>query len=350
MCFSFSMAGPSRRPNVFTFLAEAFDAAQDGDDIVMIPPDGSDAEGIDEDAVDDPNQVLSDMAATYEVFHHDESEEEPEPVEQKRKKNMKKRKWSHRTKLEPLPEPERVTPVYEVFPFLENMQPLDTFLLYFSPELIGLVTRETNRYAEQSGAIGFKVSEDDITKFFLVLIYASYVRLPRQEMYWDTNFDLSLSLPALCMSRDRFKDIKRYLHFANNEDLDKADRFAKIQPLMDAVNGVLGQFGVFHQELSVDEQMVRYFGRFPSKQYMKGKPNKWGYKIWVLSGSDGYPYHLIPYQGSALGRKTTPLGTKVVTDMVDVMEELGASLPSHVLYIDNFFTSYNVSISLHHDI
>ena len=42
--------------------------------------------------------------------------------------------------------------------------------------------------------------------------------------------------------------------------------------------------------MSVDEQIVPSKGRHSLKVYMKKKPKKWGYKIWVLAGQSGYVY------------------------------------------------------------
>jgi hypothetical protein len=36
------------------------------------------------------------------------------------------------------------------------------------------------------------------------------------------------------------------------------------------------------RELAVDEAMIGFKGRFILKQYLPGKPTKWGIKAWVL--------------------------------------------------------------------
>ena len=76
--------------------------------------------------------------------------------------------------------------------------------------------------------------------------------------------------------------------------------------------------------------MVGYVGRHTCKQFMKSKPIKWGYKLWILPGSDGYPYHVIPYQGRTT-QSRQPLGYSVVISMVEVMEKMEAHLPSHTI-------------------
>ena len=83
--------------------------------------------------------------------------------------------------------------------------------------------------------------------------------------------------------------IKKYIHFADNHALPQGNKVAKIAPLYDELNKGLVKFGVFNELLSVDEAMVPYFGRHSAKMFIRGKPIRFGYKIWSLCGEDGYP-------------------------------------------------------------
>ena len=56
------------------------------------------------------------------------------------------------------------------------------------------------------------------------------------------------------------------------------DKWEKLRPLIDTVNDKLIQFGAFTEHLSIDEQMVRYFGRHSRKTFIRGKPIRFGYK------------------------------------------------------------------------
>ena len=72
---------------------------------------------------------------------------------------------------------------------------------------------------------------------------------------------------------------------------------SKIAPIYEMLNQNLIQFGIFNKFLSVDESMVPYFGQHSAKMVMRGKPICFGFKIWCLCGSDGYPYNMKTYQG-----------------------------------------------------
>ena len=62
------------------------------------------------------------------------------------------------------------------------------------------------------------------------------------------------------MSRKRFEDIMKLIHFADN-NLPAGDKLAKIRRLQDRVNASLQQFGVFAKDLAIDQQIVLHFGR-----------------------------------------------------------------------------------------
>nr|CAH7747083.1 unnamed protein product [Callosobruchus chinensis] len=63
------------------------------------------------------------------------------------------------------------------------------------------------------------------------------------------------------MSRNRFLEIKKYIHIADNDHLDKNDKMSKVRPLMNKLNQNFQQWGIFHENLAIDEAMVKFFGR-----------------------------------------------------------------------------------------
>ena len=94
------------------------------------------------------------------------------------------------------------------------------------------------------------------------------------------------------MSRDKFQKIKKYFHVADNANLEEGNKVAKVSKMYNFLNQNLCKWGVFHDKLSIDESMVPYYGRHSAKMFIRGKPIRFGFKIWALCGSDGYPYKL----------------------------------------------------------
>jgi len=52
-----------------------------------------------------------------------------------------------------------------------------------------------------------------------------------------------------------------------------------------------------YQILNYDESMVKYFGKHSCKQFIRGKPITFGYKIWCFNTPDGYLVDFDFYQG-----------------------------------------------------
>ena len=144
------------------------------------------------------------------------------------------------------------------------------------------------------------------------------------------------------MPRNKFTKIKSYFHVCDNNDLDPRDKWAKLRPLINAVNSKLIQLGVFSKHLSIDEQMVPYFGRHSCKMFIRGKPIRFGFKNWVLAADDGYPFKVVPYQGKEQGAVSGLLGPRVVNSLLEVVEHPA----KHEVYFDNFFTSIPLLLDL----
>ena len=100
----------------------------------------------------------------------------------------------------------------------------------------------------------------------------------RQRWYWSKDNDVAIPLISRSMSRKRSEDIKKFIHFANNDNITAGDKLAKIRPLQDKVNASLQQFGLFEKDLSIGKQMVPYFGRHSAKMFIRGKLTRFQYK------------------------------------------------------------------------
>ncbi len=80
------------------------------------------------------------------------------------------------------------------------------------------------------------------------------------------------------MPRDRFDEIIKFFHAADNTKLPKYNKYAKVRPLLRILNDNFLKYGeVFGPgNVSIDESMIPYFGRYPAKQFILGKPVRWG--------------------------------------------------------------------------
>ena len=87
--------------------------------------------------------------------------------------------------------------------------------------------------------------------------------------------------------------------------------------------------------------MMPYCGLHSAKQYIKGKPVKFGYKLWMLCSSDGFPYNFKIYCGKDSSR-TSSLGSHVVKKMLGPVPNKS----QHIVFFDSFFTSHTLLTDL----
>ena len=98
------------------------------------------------------------------------------------------------------------------------------------------------------------------------------------------------------ISRDRFREISRYLHFVDNTSLPSRgspgyDRLGKVRPVIDHLAEKFTSLYEPHKEVSVDEAMIKFTGRSSIKQYMPMKPIKRGIKVYTLLHGSVDPTH-----------------------------------------------------------
>jgi len=114
-------------------------------------------------------------------------------------------------------------------------------------------------------------------------------------------------------------ELMRYLHLSDNLHLDTSDRFAKVRPLLTLLNERCLVFYPLEQYLSIDGTRVPYFGRHFSKQFMRSKPVRFGYKLWSMAAAGGYVMQFEPYAGAkkkSADKVDFGLGGSVVLDLL----------------------------------
>ena len=99
---------------------------------------------------------------------------------------------------------------------------------------------------------------------------SSYNLRPQFHLYWSNEEDIGCPLIKGLMPRNRFVFIKSNIQVCDDQRLQGSDKWCKLRPLIDLLNGKLIQFGDFTKDLSIDEQMVLYFGRHSCKMFIRG--------------------------------------------------------------------------------
>lgn len=232
--------------------------------------------------------------------------------------------------------------------FGNNVTPLRVFeaVTQFN-ELISLIKSQSELYAQQKG-VNFAVNEEELKAFFGVNYVMSYHKLPRLRDYWSTEPDLGVPFIMNIMTRDRFFEIRNYLHFVDNSKFTKLklkeriDRGYKIRPLIDHFNKAYQAAYAPSQQQSIDEHMIKFTGQNRLKQFVKGKPIRYGFKCWCRCASKtGYLYQLDLYLGKKAENAEGNLGESVIMQFTKGFEKTGCEF-----YFDNLFNSPTLQYKL----
>lgn len=228
----------------------------------------------------------------------------------------------------------------------EDMTPKEYFHQFFPKTLIDHVVQQTNIYAVQQGS-NFSTEASEIERYLGVLIVMGLVHMPRYELYWSK--ELRFPPVADVLSRQRFSDINKFIHFNDNSKQilqrtdSNYDRYFKIRPLLDALRASCLSVEP-EEKMSVDEQMIPYKGKNSLRQYLPKKPKKWGFKVMARCGVSGITYDFCLYAG---------IGPTVEESCGyqpgDFVIKLCETLPSQMnfkVYFDNWFNFLELQLQL----
>ena len=181
--------------------------------------------------------------------------------------------------------------------------------------------------------------------FMAILILSGYNVLPRKQLYWSVDKDVHNPFVANAMSRNQFNEILSCLHFTSQTE-SQTDKFFKLRPLIEHLSQKFLKY--FHPkgpECDVDEAMIAYYGKHGCKQFIKGKPIRFGFKAWCLNSNNGYLANFDFYQGKS--KKSKPensqlnKGSQVILELLEPVKE-AFSNQYFTVYCDNYFTSISL--------
>ncbi|KFM73653.1 PiggyBac transposable element-derived protein 3, partial [Stegodyphus mimosarum] len=221
---------------------------------------------------------------------------------------------------------------------ISSKSPCNLFEQFFDDDVLDYIVYHTKLYARQKGNHVFDITSEEMKAFIGILIVSGYVAVPRRRMFWENSDDTKNIAVSNAMRRNRFEEIMKYLHFCDNNNIDKEDKYAKLRNMMCMINDRFLKAFPLQQGLDVDEAMIPYYGRHPGKQFIRGKPIRFGFKAWCLNCPNGYLVQFDFYQGKDASKmenqKEYGLEGSVVLDLI-------SELPKHpfTIAIDNYFTS-----------
>ena len=139
-----------------------------------------------------------------------------------------------------------------------------------------------------------------------ITLLCGYCKVPYRELYRAVSPDTHNEAVANPMSRNCFREIFSCLHLTNYAEINN-DRYYKVCPMFDSLNSNFKKYFTTNN-YSIDETMIPYYEKHGTKQFIRGKPIPFDFKLWCLASPDEYLFHAEPYCGSNTKPKETGLG------------------------------------------
>ncbi len=156
----------------------------------------------------------------------------------------------------------------------QDLDPASLFFLFWN-EANSVIIDNTNERGRTHEADWKDVDIFEMQKFIAILIGMDLVEKPVMKDYWAKD-GLNVPCFAVIMSRDRFMSIYRSLRFAdaaaairNGTGIKRSpnyDPLHKIRPIINAVLYASGNLRQPDRNMSIDEQLVKFRGRFKWRQ------------------------------------------------------------------------------------
>ena len=181
---------------------------------------------------------------------------------------------------------------------MNSKQPMDSFNLFLTDDLINIMVIETNRYTDQEinkqrplrrgshlnnwNAIDY----EEMCEFLGIILHMGCVKLPIFEYYWSKNALYRFLVFSKAMPRNRFQLILQFWHFVNNENAGTG-RLPKILPIVEHLINIMTGIYTPDKKVSIDKSLMLWRSCLISRQHIKNKRNKYDIILYKLCESDG---------------------------------------------------------------
>nr|CAI5853808.1 unnamed protein product [Callosobruchus analis] len=356
--FQFESISPrkfyGKKPNIFVLLpsddpnvSNVGLSSSDEEDTENVPPNGQLANNQEWDSGDDRPLATLRLPVVADQLDDDWESEDELPLKNlvpKKKKTIYHYTW---VKTDFVHDQTPVEITLEPPPNVST--PLKYFERFFDQDIFDYIAVQTNLYSTLATGSSINTNSYEIKSFVGIEIIMGIVQMPSLEDYWATQ--TRYPIVAKVMPVKRFKKLRRFIHFQDNNLDTQGDPLFKIRPLLEKVRQNCSKIKPENM-FSIDEMMVAYKGSKAEsiRQYVPKKPKKWGFKMFVRAGVSGIVYDFLLYTGAKTFdnieftdiENSFDLGGKVVLALCKAIE----TKQDTTVYFDNFFTSLDLLVFL----
>jgi DNA polymerase III epsilon subunit-like protein len=229
--------------------------------------------------------------------------------------------------------------------------PLKSWRAIFTNSLLDKIVSYTNDYGRSKLESWTDINRGDLTDFISVLFVSGVQKRKDKVSNWWTDNPILENTPVKrIMTGRKFHTILRFLHCCpivppqNNSD-DDYDPSYKIQEVMDILEKNYNRLYIPGQALSLDETLLRAFGRIKFKVRIITKAARYGIKLYVLTDAEtAFVLRVIIYTGKSTYDNNAGDTKKTVQVVKKLCEKYSGSF--RTIYIDRFYTSLDVMKAL----
>ena len=247
----------------------------------------------------------------------------------------------------------------EVSQFAKNsINSIEKTFDYFLPEEVlkkiahysNLYVEKYNERAVQQGKNQIewmRTNAEEIRAFIGFLILSGVLLAQKEPLHslWEGDAAFQRPIFSATFGRNRFIELLRFIRFDDKESRkirEETDKLAAIREILEMIREKFQDAYYPSDSLTIDEQLIRFYGHCKFRVYMPSKPDKYGIKVWVLAdASNGYCLNFEVYTGKPIGAdRERNQGMRVVLQLTN-------HLPGgYNITTDNFFTSIQLAEAL----
>ena len=142
-------------------------------------------------------------------------------------------------------------------------------------------------------------NRDEMWLYIYICFLMGIIHKPSIHAYWSRQHILSTPIFSRLMRRDRFKQLRKMIHFANPLNEDPDDELRKLRFFLEFLHSKFEENYIPEEHLAIDEYLSLWKGRLKFRIYIPSKREEYGIKIFMLCESDTrYLLNFIVYVGA----------------------------------------------------
>jgi hypothetical protein len=217
---------------------------------------------------------------------------------------------------------------------------VDLFKIFFDDEILDKIVYWTNERAVHNKQSEWtKLDKRELLNFLGLYVLMGQVKLPTQRHYWSTDNLYCQKYFRRVMVRNRFEAILKNLCFYNFKETDLNGRLFRVKGILEKIVQNIQSTVVPEENLSIDEELIKFKGRLIFRQYIANKSAKYGIKIFSLCSADGFVHNMEIYGGKGtVDPDDDGFAASIVKKLMTKYLDQG-----YTLYMDNYYNSVQLA-------